>query len=164
MVKKFNKLFEEKSSDNDEIENLYHKFHAKRCVSGMLYLLKTTDIDPNIDLGDGSTLAYLDEYESHINNSDIDSYFDLVKYLIDNGADINCLDIDGKPPILLTNYVDVQNMLLDADCDLNMKLDEDWDNEDILEISHNLMKLVKTNYPENYKKYLKKKTAKKFKI
>jgi len=163
MVKKFNKLFEEKNNKYD-IEKLYHNFHTKNCVSGMLYLLKTTDIDPNIDLGNGSTLAYLDEYEKHINIYDIDSYFDLVKYLIDNGADINCLDIDGKPPILLTNYTDVQNMLLDADCDLNMKLGEDWNNEDILEFSHNLMKHVKTNYPEKYKEYLKKKTVKKFKI
>jgi len=132
-VKKFNKLFESK---NNDIENLYHKFHSKICVSGLLYLLNTTNINPNINLGDGNTLAYLDEYESNINHEDISIYIELVKTLIEKGADINYLDINGVPPILLTNYKEIEKMLLDADCDLNIKVGENNDN--MLDISPNL--------------------------
>jgi len=120
-VKKFNKLFESKKSD---IENLYLNFHEKDCISGMLYLLETTNINPNINPNiniDGNSLAYLDEYEKTIESeNEYITYAKFIKTLIEKGADINCLDIDGFPPIVLTSYENVISMLLDADCDLNI--------------------------------------------
>ena len=159
MIKKFNQLFENNNYSKKEIEDLYTTFHDKYCIAGLLYLMKTTDIDPNFNVGDGSSLAYIDEYFK----GDYDTLIDLVKVLIKKGADVNTLDIDGKPPISIAKSYDIIRLLLDADCDLNIVIDN-GDGEDVLEYDETLRKFVEKEYPKNYEKYLRKKQAKKFKI
>jgi hypothetical protein len=161
MIKKFNQLFENNNHIN--IESLMEYMSNKYCIKGMLYLVQTTDYDPNYNIGDGNILTMIDEYERVINNYETDSLIKLVELLIKKGIDINALDINGRPTISITNNIQIQRLLLNADCDLNIIGDDD-DGFDTLDINSDLKELVKRDYPEKYKKYLKKKKSKSFNL
>ena len=152
MIKKFN-LFENNNNNNNnvlDVGDLMISFSIKNCIKGMLYLLQTTDIDPDSNLGDGLTvLTMLDEYERYIKNDEMLFLIDLVKLVIDKGGDINKIDNDFKPPLLLTNDKSIIKILLDADCNINLTIQ----NEPLLEYDPSLKKIIKEEYPDKYKKY-----------
>ena len=157
----FNQLFEA-NYNKDDIEILMSEMSVKYCIKGMLYILKTTNYDPNYNVSDGTILNYIDIYESKIQKDEIESLIELVDLLIKKGANINALDIDGRPPISITNQIEITRLLLDADCDLNII--GEYDDLDTLEQNLGLEELVKKEYPEKYKKYLKKKKSNNFNI
>ena len=162
MIKKFEELFESSNNNKEEIEKLMAYMSEKYCIKGMLYILKTTNYDPNYNVSDGTILNYIDVYESKIQSEEIEYLIELVDLLIKKGADINTLDIDGRPPIAITNQIEIARLLLDADCNLNII--GEYDDLDTLEQDLGLEQLVKKEYPEKYEKYLKKKKSNKFNL
>jgi len=160
MIKKFNQLFENNNYNIKQLEKIYKKFHDKNCIVGLSYLMETTNINPNFDVGDGTTLTYIDEYFGNV--GDKEDLIDLIKILIKKGADINALDINGLPPIILSKNYDISRLFLDADCDLNIIVNEEG--EDVLEYDNILKEIVKKEYPEKYQVYLRNKQMNKFNI
>jgi len=106
-------------------------------------------------------------------------YIKITKLLIDNGVDINTQNRKGTTPLLLSMRINSRKLfnylLRQDDIDLNIL---DYRKNDIFDYLLNPQKnnavfnlfaykyfsIIKHNYPEKYKKYLRNKNAQKFNL
>ncbi|KAI1311050.1 hypothetical protein EDD11_003557 [Mortierella claussenii] len=79
---------------------------------------------------------------------------DLIKYLLDKGANINIQDPDGDTPLFVCEAVDIVKMLIDGGADAKhindneMTAAENAEEEEWLEVAHYLRELTGVPHPD----------------
>ena len=116
----------------------------------------------------GADINYIDTSNDNMTPlmvSIVRNRIEITKYLIENGADTNSQDVDGKTPLMYAgsmNSFEMVQLLIEAGVDWNIKDDNGDDFFELLD--DEMIKDVIENYPDEYKDYLMKKEAEKYNL
>jgi len=177
MIKKFNQIFEN-NNDKSIIEDAFVSLMDVYAISPLYLLIKNKIIDVNMEYYDYSIIGHL--YAFHSNDEHNKYLYRLLKALLDNGADVNTIDKDGDTVLMTAYFIDKElgnadfnffKLVLEYNPDLSLTYNGVSGNKvdifDLLKTENeekNLSQYIIIKHPDLYKKYLKNKTIKKFKI